>query len=746
MSHPTIYYPSVVLDSSGNPMISYYRGSDLVFSRCTDPLCATGSTQTLDGATTDVGWYTSLVLTSSGNPVISYFDITNSALKIAVCDDPSCSVFTLTMIDNSGSTGALGSLELNASGNPVISYHSFTEAALKLVVCGNLTCTSGNTITTVDNAGNVGWFTSLELNASGNPVIAYYDITNTSLKIAVCGNSNCTSGNVFTTLDNTGSVGGFLYMDLNNSGFPVVSYWDADNSDLKVAVCDTTTCGLAAVQFNPNTPITLNETAGTINIPVELVVGGGMLMSPLSATIQYTGTAANGQDFTGATTVTFTNAGGFPPGTYMQNLVLNVINDTIDELDETITLTITNAPVGVNGTRQIAIVDNDTSAVLVTPAITIVEGGGSGDYAVTLGSQPLADVTLLITPQAECNVSPASLTFTSSNYAVAQFVTVNAINDVLAEGLHPCIITHLASSGDVTYNGIAVPQVVASIIDDDVPGMTIGGSTTATEGSSMGSYTLLLNTQPTAPVTITLTPNAQCTLSPAFLTFDPSNWNAAQNVVVTATVDQVVEGVHTCLITHTLTSADISYDGLVTPFNFIILENDTQQPQIGVFDPAISKIGFLLPGQLGVTGERVEWVVTVSNLSAIAGNQVVVTDTLRPELRIDNVSAPGGSVSVTGQTVTVTYGVLSPNQTVQFSIFTTVINGAALDNTACVESATSSAECVTASVVARLPQTGQTPAWRIALMVGVGLIALAAMIVIAFKGVKSVRGQRQSWR
>jgi uncharacterized repeat protein (TIGR01451 family) len=139
--------------------------------------------------------------------------------------------------------------------------------------------------------------------------------------------------------------------------------------------------------------------------------------------------------------------------------------------------------------------------------------------------------------------------------------------------------------------------------------------------------------------------------------------------------------------------------------------SNNTSPQINVFDPAISKLGFLVPGQVGVQGEQLEWVVTVSNTGGGVGNNVVVTDTLRSELKLDRVSAPEGSVSVSGQTVSVTFAAIQPGQTFQFSIFTTVTEGVMVDNTACVQAAGIATECTTAPVVTSLPSTGETPRW-----------------------------------
>lgn len=149
-----------------------------------------------------------------------------------------------------------------------------------------------------------------------------------------------------------------------------------------------------------------------------------------------------------------------------------------------------------------------------------------------------------------------------------------------------------------------------------------------------------------------------------------------------------------------------------------IVSISNQQANISLFDPAISKIGFLLPGQVGVTGEELEWIVTVSNTGAVVGNNVIITDTLIDALQIDSVDAPGASVNISGQTVSVTYATLNVGETVQFSIFTTVLNGVEVSNTACVTADNQAGEeCATGLAVGELPQTGESPFWYKSLLI-----------------------------
>jgi len=90
-------------------------------------------------------------------------------------------------------------------------------------------------ITTVDNTGSVGRYNSIAIGADGFPVISYYDQSNDDLKVVKCGDAACTvAGNTITTVDSTGSVGEYTSIAIGADGFPVISYYDQSNRDLKV--------------------------------------------------------------------------------------------------------------------------------------------------------------------------------------------------------------------------------------------------------------------------------------------------------------------------------------------------------------------------------------------------------------------------------------------------------------------------------------------------------------------------------
>ena len=61
------------------------------------------------------------------------------------------------------------------------------------------------------------YYTSITIGTDGLPVISYFDDTNDDLKVAKCGNAACSSGNTLTTVDSGGTVG-YSYLDHHRHG------------------------------------------------------------------------------------------------------------------------------------------------------------------------------------------------------------------------------------------------------------------------------------------------------------------------------------------------------------------------------------------------------------------------------------------------------------------------------------------------------------------------------------------------
>ncbi len=221
----------------------------------------------------------------------------------------------------------------------------------------------------------------------------------------------------------------------------------------------------------------------------------------------------------------------------------------------------------------------DPPGVTVTQSsgsTAVTEGGATDTFTVVLTSQPSADVTITVTPDAQVNVDKPTLTFTTLDWATAQTVTVTAVNDSVAEGSpHSGAITFAAAGGG--YTGLSIAPVSVNITDNDNNGVTItesSGSTAVTEGGATDSFTVVLSSQPSADVTITVTPDAQVNVDKPTLTFTTLDWATAQTVTVTAVDDNVAEGSpHSGAIT--FAAAGGGYTGLsIAPLSVSITDND----------------------------------------------------------------------------------------------------------------------------------------------------------------------------
>ncbi|OVE77886.1 hypothetical protein BVX99_01360, partial [bacterium F16] len=146
--------------------------------------------------------------------------------------------------------------------------------------------------------------------------------------------------------------------------------------------------------------------------------------------------------------------------------------------------------------------------------------------------------------------------------------------------------TIYGSLGRYTLSGLAaLPSV--SLTES-------GGTTEVTEGGATDTYTVVLDSQPNATVTVAITSDAEVSVSPSSLNFTTSDWDTPQTVTVTALNDSVAEPLKTVTLSHTATSSDSKYHGLSIPgVTVTVTDDDNTKPDVTITGPATVT---LIPG------------------------------------------------------------------------------------------------------------------------------------------------------
>jgi hypothetical protein len=219
------------------------------------------ATSTIDTSAIPQGH--SITIGTNGFPIIAYQESLQNLL-VAKCNDLACSAPTISTVvsGNVGSGTSTISIAIGTDGRPFITYQDGPTGELRLAICGNASCSSGNSTTTIDTIGfGSGASNSIAIAPEGIPVISYYHTTAGELRFATCGTVGtgqvpCIDSSVSTSiLDGSGDrdAGQFNSLAVGADGIPVISYYDVTNGNLNVAQCFNSTCGGFAATTSPDT-------------------------------------------------------------------------------------------------------------------------------------------------------------------------------------------------------------------------------------------------------------------------------------------------------------------------------------------------------------------------------------------------------------------------------------------------------------------------------------------------------------
>ena len=211
----------------------------------------------------------------------------------------------------------------------------------------------------------------------------------------------------------------------------------------------------------------------------------------------------------------------FNTGETSKSISFQATQDLIDDDGEGVKLGFGTMPdprvsAGTQAEITVNINDDDTADIVLSPTALSVAEGGSSDYTVRLATEPTVNVTVTMSGHAGTDLTLAgnrlngdALTFTPDNWSVPQTVTVAAGQDL--DGANDNgTLTHTAAGGEYANVESALPVTVH---DDDPPEIVLRLLELVVEESDSASYGVILATEPTVEVTVTITGLAGTDLS-----------------------------------------------------------------------------------------------------------------------------------------------------------------------------------------------------------------------------------------
>ena len=195
----------------------------------------------------------------------------------------------------------------------------------------------------------------------------------------------------------------------------------------------------------------------------------------------------------------------------------------------------------------------------------------SVSFTVTLTAEPPSDVTIDFTSSdlSEATIINSSLTFSSLNWNIPQTVNLQSVDDIIFDDNQTTIITgSVSSSSDISFTGAEDKTVEVITEDNEEVGVVVNVLDNLTsESGDTGSFEIYLDTEPIAEVFIDLSSSneQEGTIASPVVSFNSSNWNIPQRVIVTGIDDDppVSDGaIDYVIVTGNVSSTDTNYNKL----------------------------------------------------------------------------------------------------------------------------------------------------------------------------------------
>ena len=326
-----------------------------------------------------------------------------------------------------------------------------------------------------------------------------------------------------------------------------------------------------------------------------------------------------------------------PAGQTSGNITLTVVNDTMDEADNLVTIQLLNASganLGTNAYHGFTIIDDDNPPTnpyvgFATATSSVVESAGTAQIAVALSAPATAacSVDFATTDGTATQPEDYNTTFGTLSFAAGEsvkYISVPITDDAVLETSQNFTVTLVNPVNTVL--GSATTHSL-TINDDDSPAVSIvANDASASEGGDAGQFTLTRTGDTTDALAVTLSRTGS-----AANTSDYAAINATQTIPagqssltvdVSPVQDTTNEGIETVILTVTTASGYVI--GTPSAATVNILDDDRSTVSITANDPTASEAAGN-PGQFTVTRTAPTNVALTVNLT-IAGTATNTTD------------------------------------------------------------------------------------------------------------------------
>lgn len=183
-------------------------------------------------------------------------------------------VFSSTQLPNADYVGSGISTAIGDDGNPIIAYFNITDLDMEVMKCNDPLCTGNDeTITQFYDTDDVGYVTSVAIGADGNPFILYINNTDTDIMALKCNDPACTGGD-----ETLSQITGYgppvtlfpsikIGLAIGTDGNPVFSGMSDANKDLVIVKCNDPACA------GNNETISIIPNPDDVGYWVELALG-----------------------------------------------------------------------------------------------------------------------------------------------------------------------------------------------------------------------------------------------------------------------------------------------------------------------------------------------------------------------------------------------------------------------------------------------------------------------------------------